>query len=175
MVTPIPDAYWIVPNQLLAGEYPGATLREHARARLQELVDAGIKSFVDLTERHELIPYQEVLPELSVPDGTRISYRRMSVRDADVPSVTHMMEVLAHIRSEIDEGRPVYVHCWGGIGRTGTVAGCWMVQHEGRTADEALDRIAELRAGMGDRRRTSPETMEQREFIIKWSGEPQRT
>ena len=36
----------------------------------------------------------------------------------------------------------VYVHCWGGIGRTGTTVGCWFVRH-GRTGDQALAEIAE--------------------------------
>ena len=41
-----------------------------------------------------------------------------------------------------DEGlEPVYVHCWGGIGRTGTVVGCWLVRH-GMTGDEALAEFA---------------------------------
>ena len=31
----------------------------------------------------------------------------------------------------------MYLHCWGGVGRTGTVVGCWLVRH-GRTGDEAL-------------------------------------
>ncbi|MFZ5949388.1 MAG: fused DSP-PTPase phosphatase/NAD kinase-like protein [Candidatus Rifleibacteriota bacterium] len=26
-------------------------------------------------------------------------------------------------------GKPVYVHCWGGLGRTGVVVGCWSRRH----------------------------------------------
>ena len=33
------------------------------------------------------------------------------------------------------------MHCWGGVGRTGTTVGCWLVRH-GRSGTEAL---AELR------------------------------
>jgi protein-tyrosine phosphatase len=167
---PIPDAYWVVPGKLLAGEYPGAIMADRARERLQAFVNAGIRSFVDLTERHELQPYAELLRDVTVRDEAPVTYRRMSVRDADIPSVAHMQNVLGHIRSEIDAGRPVYVHCWGGIGRTGTVVGCWMVQFEGLAAEDALARIAELRAGTPDGRRTSPETMHQREFILSWAG-----
>ena len=42
----------------------------------------------------------------------------------------------------LGEGRTVYVHCWGGIGRTGTVVGCWLVRH-GLTGRGALDQIAD--------------------------------
>ena len=68
-----------------------------------------------------------------------------------------MVSILATIRDEIAAGRPVYVHCWGGTGRTGTVAGCWLVE-QGLTGDEALRRIAELRRGTPDGRFRSPES-----------------
>jgi protein-tyrosine phosphatase len=92
----------------------------------------------------------------------------MSVTDRDVPTVEHMAAVLDYIRSEIDAGRPIYVHCWGGIGRTGTVVGCWIVAHEGLTPEQALQRIADLRKDTPDRRRASPETELQRSFIMQW-------
>jgi protein-tyrosine phosphatase len=51
-------------------------------------------------------------------------YVRQSVRDAGVPQGREQMErILATIRDEVAAGRPVYIHCWGGIGRTGTVVG----------------------------------------------------
>ena len=51
---PIPDSYWVAPQVLLAGEYPGARTEEEAREKLEALLDAGIRSFLDLTEAHEL-------------------------------------------------------------------------------------------------------------------------
>jgi uncharacterized protein with LGFP repeats len=45
----------------------------------------------------------------------------------------------------------------------------WMVRREGRTAKEAVQRIAALRRGTPDGRRSSPETQAQREFIDKWT------
>jgi protein-tyrosine phosphatase len=44
-----------------------------------------------------------------------------------------MERILATIKRAIDERATEYVHCWGGIGRTGTVVGCWMVQEAGLT------------------------------------------
>ncbi|MDP7066387.1 MAG: protein-tyrosine phosphatase family protein, partial [Acidimicrobiales bacterium] len=69
-------------------------------------------------------------------------------------------------------GRVVYVHCWGGFGRTGTVIGCWLRRHglaTPGTVQEVLDR---LRLGAVDgQHRESPEMYDQREFIVDWDEE----
>jgi protein-tyrosine phosphatase len=64
----------------------------------------------------------------------------------------------------------VYVHCRGGIGRTGTVIGCWLARN-GLTGQAALDRIAELRAGTPDGYTQSPETAAQRAFVLAFAAE----
>ena len=49
-------------------------------------------------------------------------------------------EAVATILDAIDvalaQGRTVDVRCWGRIGRTGAVVGCWLVRH-GLTGDGA--------------------------------------
>src|SRR3712207_6971239 len=50
------------------------------------------------------------------------------------------------------EGGLPYVHCWGGIGRTGTVVGCYLVEH-GMDGEQAIAAIAEWRAGTPDKGR----------------------
>jgi len=61
----------------------------------------------------------------------------------------------------------VYVHCWGGIGRTGTVVCCWLVER-GLTGEQALVEIALLREGIKKRQITSPEMPGQQEFVKSW-------
>lgn len=73
-----------------------------------------------------------------------------------------MQMILDTLDSAMESGHTVYLHCHGGRGRTGTVVGCWLVRH-GRTGEQALARIAELR---GDHE--SPETREQRAFVLNW-------
>ena len=63
MDRPLPNTYWVIPGRLLAGEYPGDPYTAQARLRLASLHDAGIDSFVDLTEEAELPPYRLLLPK----------------------------------------------------------------------------------------------------------------
>ena len=55
----------------------------------------------------------------------------------------------------------VVIHCIGGLGRTGTVAGCFLVE-QGVDAARALKLLREVRAP------NCPETDEQREFVRRY-------
>ena len=159
---PLPDSYWVVPGRLLAGEYPGARVPDETRRQLRRLRWCGVREFVDLTEAGEygLAPYLPLL------DGAA-RHRRFPVPDRDVPDETTMHAILDGVDAALAAGATVYVHCFGGIGRTGTVIGCWLVRH-GRPADEALRRIAEWRLGTPAGWCDSPETPEQRAFVRAW-------
>ena len=97
-------------------------------------------------------------------------HRRLSIRDLDVPrSRDEMSRILDEIDAALALGHTVYVHCWGGIGRTGTVVGCHLVRH-GLTGDEALAAIARLWPTMqkSHRRDRSPETAAQHAWVRGW-------
>lgn len=143
-----PGVYWVNPGHLLAGPYP-------MRA-LDRLLDTGITHFVNLTEPGELPPYGDTLPP-------GVTHQRCSIRDFNIPTVPQMRAILDALDTALDEGKTVYVHCWGGIGRTGTVIGCWLVRH-GLSGATALDEITRLRGYAG-----SPETDEQRAFVRGWT------
>jgi protein-tyrosine phosphatase len=63
---------------------------------------------------------------------------------------------------------PVYVHCWGGKGRTGTVVGCYLARHGIATGKSALDKINELRRNVPNWNEPSPETRQQCEMVALW-------
>jgi protein-tyrosine phosphatase len=166
---PIPDSYWLIDGLLLAGEYPGTYREDATREKLTKFLDAGIRTFIDLTEAGEpLAKYDGLLRDLSEERNIKTRHVRHSVRDGSIPAHrAQMKRILETIREEIDGGRPVYVHCWGGIGRTGTVIGCWLVE-SGLAGEAAIERIAELRASTPDRHMPSPENEDQRRYICEW-------
>jgi atypical dual specificity phosphatase len=160
---PLPNSYWATPL-LLASEYPGAKLEADAAHRLDLLLAAGIRDFYDLTEATEpLEPYEDLLRERATHLGLAaesVRYRRFPITDVSVPSPKRLTEVLTALEDSAAAGRRAVVHCWGGVGRTGTVVGCHLRQHFGLSGDEALARIADewQTIPKRDRKPISPET-----------------
>jgi hypothetical protein len=155
-------AFWVRRYDFLAGEYPSVKGASGLPPILRSLMDAGVKCFIDLTEEGELDPYAHFL------EGQE--HLRFPIRDVSVPkSKDEMRAILDAIDERLEAGKGVYVHCWGGVGRTGTVVGCWLARH-GETMP--LDKLQELwqpsrKAKEG---RHCPETGEQCRFIATWKG-----
>jgi hypothetical protein len=166
---PIPDSYWVRPGRLLAGEYPRTRDDEGSRTKLRQLLGAGVTFFLDLTEEgeYDLKPYAPLLREEAVILGRAVEHRRMPIPDRDTPTPREMTRILDAIDGALAAGHTVYVHCLGGIGRTGTVMGCYLVRH-GMSGQEALDKIARLRRGTPDGWKRSPETGAQRQMVLDW-------
>ena len=160
---PIEMCYWVVPGRLLAGEYPRNLDEPSSMEKLARLTDAGVSTFIDLTEEGEgLKPYAHLL------NGS--SHERFAIRDRRVPATDELTKAaLDAIDRHLEDGETVYVHCWGGVGRTGTIIGSWLSRHY-EPGQAALDRLRELwkdnpKSGWRPR---SPENGEQERYVREW-------
>lgn len=166
-------AWWVRSGQLLAGEYPGSLDTAKSAHKRQLLLDAGVDSLVDLTEAGErswggtpLAPYHQLLCAEADARGLRRSaYRRCPIPDTSTIDDDGYGRIVENIRAELDAGRVVYVHCWGGKGRTATVVGSWLIDDEHLDYDGTLDRILELRRGTRKSDEPAPENDAQRAVL----------
>jgi len=59
------------------------------------------------------------------------------------------------------------VHCYGGIGRTGTLVGSYLLQNRLAEKENVFEKIKALRSRLGVL--ISPETDEQKQFVLDWN------
>ena len=175
---PFSHSYWVLRGKLLAGFYPGAEDPEEADRKFRRLLEAGISCLINLMEEDEInylgspfMPYQPLLERIASSRGLRVKCRRFPIRDLSIPSIDQMSQILDSIDEALGAGQPVYVHCLGGIGRTGTVVGCYLLRHGLAGPENVLQHIAELRKDTPELYyRRSPETEEQRRFVLEWAS-----
>ena len=126
MTHPIEFSYKVTEN-FYAGEYPFRRTADEGLPKLQQLLDFGIKHFIDLTEPPDrLTPYREHLPEDT-------EYTRFPTVDMTVPNLKDLRKI--HEIASKSEVK-VYVHCKGGFDRTGATVATFFV-FDGRTAEQA--------------------------------------
>ena len=168
---PHSQSFWIVEGSLLAGNYPSDKDRTVATQKLRKILDAGVTAFVDLTQRREpLRPYEEELEAIS----SLVPRAHFPIHDVSIPaSPQQMRRILDFIDAEIERGGCVYLHCWGGHGRTGTVVGCWLRRH-GRGQQQAIEELQRLwqrneKSTWGGEYSVTPQTAAQRAYIQNWT------
>ena len=131
---------------------------------LLAIKDWRTEALVTLIEGHEF-------QEMRVPDlGERseaigLEWHHLPIKDVSIPdeAFERAWTYSGHrLRSLLQSGKKVVIHCKGGLGRTGTIAG-WLKIELGDNADDAIKAIREARPG-------SIETREQEEYVHRQSA-----
>ncbi len=160
---PLPNTYWVLPGQLLAGEHPFGENPAEALDRLALLSNAGLDYFIDLTEAGEQREYRRLL-------SRKAEYRRYPIADTCVPKDPGQMRALqADLRTALMQGHGVYLHCRAGIGRTGVAIGCFLVEEglAGKAALKQLNRLWKQSARAATWPKV-PQTPEQADYVVHW-------
>jgi ADP-ribosylglycohydrolase len=171
---PLPRSYWVLPGKLLAGGFPGrgfatapAGKAADRKEAIERILGAGVDAFLDLTEESEAIgaePYAPLLEGRSSVRGLPVEMRSAQLRDMSAESAK-VQDALSELVSLLAAGRTVYVHCLGGLGRTGTVVGSYLVETGLAPPEEASSLIAALRASTDTPTLASPQTDAQRRLV----------
>jgi ADP-ribosylglycohydrolase len=174
---PVPHTgcYWVVPGKFLAGNYPGEKDAAGARSKLGSILDAGVRTFIKLMKPEDrnhsglpFTPYADLADTLASERGIALVHQSFPITDQGIPDTTTMDAVLEFIDTSLNENRPVYLHCWGGHGRTGTVVGCYLIAQGLASKDNFVEVIAELREHVPTHI-PSPENSTQRDFVRNYT------
>jgi protein-tyrosine phosphatase len=145
---PIATSNWVIIGKLIAGAYPGSIHKSTHQEKIRNIIQSGVTRFVCLLEedeRKECTPYENDASSIAAEYGRTISFDYYSIpdmRSADDESLIEFIPQLAAIVKRPDE--VVYVHCWGGHGRTGIVISLLLVELYDAIDEEEALRLTEL-------------------------------
>jgi len=134
---PTPTSNWVIKGRVMAGAYPGSREENEHNATMKQILDSNISTFVCLMEVEELKSFRPYLPTAQTmkPD---IKYVAFPIPDNLVRENERVEEFVNELEKLVQEGEVLYVHCWGGHGRTGTIIACLLARLAGLNASEAL-------------------------------------
>jgi len=188
-------ANWLIPGRVMCGHYPGACPSrqisdEQVAENLAKIETAGISMFVCLQD--EIPPQDGIWPCDGIPKtseraplatGNFKNYRTLAGMDTSyvhyllpdlsiAKSLNDLDEIVCYLKERVINGDRLYIHCWGGRGRTGLISACLLgALFDEVTAEQALERVQRaysLREPWRDDNKMSPETQEQKKQVRDW-------
>ncbi len=175
LILPFERSYWVISGKLLAGEIPSSSKRSVRKQKVQNLAEMGFDTIINLMEPDEktfsgelLVDYTSDLQDYAKRIEKKVTVCHFPIKDLSTTTAEKMKQIITQIFNEIQAGKKVYVHCWGGIGRTGLVIGCFLLEQKRATKENVIETIAYLKRTTSIASRRSPETDEQMDFILDW-------
>ena len=120
---------WLEPSKL------AGCARPESEAELKAVKEQGIRAVISLTGT-------PLIPDVV----RRLGFDYLHSHMSGSPTTKQLGELVEFIEHEINQSKPVLVHCSEGKGRTGTVLAAYLVKH-GLSADEAIRSVREKRPG----------------------------
>lgn len=177
------QANWLAPGHVLVGRYPLTAPDEaEGRAHLRRLLEAGVTTFVCLqsevppqTERQKwptegiklngrrCLLYAQLA--LQFAGGRKLHFLHEPMDDLSSPGLKELHRLVADLETRIRSGETVFLHCWGGRGRSATVAGCLLMRLYNLTPEEVLQRVQYGYDSRDYDNSVSPETAQQRRTV----------
>ena len=143
-----PLGAWIVPDAVFVCRYP------HDEQDLHALRALRIRLLINFHSRPHQAGFHAArgLHELHLP-----------VPDFTAPGPEQIEQGITAINQAVADGDRVSIHCGTGLGRSGTLAACWLVT-TGKNPEAAIAEVRKRRPG-------AIETAEQEQAVRDWPNQ----
>ncbi|MHA2294456.1 MAG: protein-tyrosine phosphatase family protein [Candidatus Hodarchaeales archaeon] len=122
---------WIVEKELLAASLPTSV------EDIKLLHQAGVKTIISLCDGYDV---EQIIRKSKV----NVTHLVFEIPDFSVPDESQVEEFLKYM--EFGD-KPVAIHCYAGIGRTGTMIAMYLIHKKGMGAREAIEFVRSRRYG----------------------------
>jgi len=130
---------WVVRRKLAISPIP-RSIRD-----IEHWKREGIKAVVILVEAHELLHLGGIKNYLKLLKEKGFEALHAPIKDFHVPSISQCIEIVKWISERMEEKKPVLIHCYGGLGRTGTIAACLLIYRYGLHPEDAIEKIRRIK------------------------------
>jgi len=164
---PIAESNWVVPGKLIAGAFPGYISDLETERALIKILNTGVSKFVCMQEEYNIAikeedwrknlhvrasvvrPYfadvQRIMENKSIhptlnTDVVNMTFDHCPIKDCSTVADEIVFNLAKDLVKAIYDGEVIYLHCWGGHGRTGIMVCLMLHLMYGLTANEALER-----------------------------------
>jgi hypothetical protein len=147
-VGPTPESNWVIPGRLLVGAYPASRDDNETSQLLTSILKFGVTKFVCLQQEYRssgvteemwrngqgLRPYfedvksifrnpddYELVPEEGCTLPASVSFIHFPIKDCGITDDDRVIDLSRSLVKALAYGDIMYLHCWGGHGRTGTI------------------------------------------------------
>jgi len=140
---PTDTSNWVIEGRVLAGSYPGDICPVAAKQKIDSLLSVGVTTFLCLQDEYELARFASYWPAieelLSEKNNTStVEFEHFPIPDMNVGDTEELAGMIESLVTRLKNGACVYIHCWGGHGRTGTVVGALLGRLYPLTPNQAL-------------------------------------
>lgn len=153
----LPSTALLLPGRLGLTVAPGTwqAFRTLDSRSTRELIERDVSSLATVHGAHAVVTLQEagemhrlgLAGLLQAVKAAGMFSLWLPIPDCDAPErPTHAVALVGEIVSLLRDGKTVVVHCLGGLGRSGTIAACVLVQL-GAAPEEAIAKVRAARKG----------------------------
>ncbi len=162
-----PTSNWLIKNKIIMGAYPDPDSKY-----AEQLVKLGVTTFISLQTKEELKKfrsYKEQAINKAKNINKKVEFINFPIEDRkitdDKETIKFVKFIIDEKLSKLKEGDMIFIHCYGGKGRTGIITALILSWYYKMSYQEVIDMLEEkfqTRCNKGGKGKMScPQTKEQ--------------
>src|SRR5438105_7412953 len=135
-VAPTSTSNWLTEN-ILVGAYPGSNDEIEHKMLINNILGSSINIFISLQEVEESKRFRDYKTEIKSDNIKFINY---PIVDRGTIPVEQIQIIVKDIDTLSNNGNIIYLHCYGGHGRSGLIATSYLMYKYGIDWKQAVNR-----------------------------------